>query len=81
MKLLIQYSCAERRQGIRSKNQKRSLVEPRTKLKSFAAQFFSYVSPKWWNNLPNALKSIESTEDFKNKLKIFLFKEEYQNKN
>ena len=79
MKLPIQYPYAERKQGLRSQNQKRRLVEPRTKLKIFAAQSFSYVGPKWWNNLPNALKSIESTEDFKNKLKTFLFKEEYQN--
>ena len=79
IKLLIQYPYAERRQGLRSQNQKRRLVKPRTKLKTFAAWFFSYVGPKWWNNLPNALKSIESTKDFKNKLQTFLFKEKYQN--
>ena len=37
MKLLIQYPYAERRQGLRRQNQKRRLVEPRTKLKTFAA--------------------------------------------
>ena len=79
MKLLIQYPYAERRQGLRSQNQKLRLVTPRTKLKSFATQSFSYVGPKWWNNLSNSLKGIESTEDFKNKLKTFPFKEEYQN--
>ena len=78
MKLLIQYPYAERRQGLRSQNQKTRLVKPRTKLKLLQPSLFSHVGPKWWNNLPNTLKSIESTEDFKYKLKTFLFKEEYQ---
>ena len=75
-KLLIQYSYAERRQGLRSQNQERRLIEPRTKLKTFAAWSFSCVGPNW-NNLPNAIKSTEITNNFKDKLKTFLFKEEY----
>ena len=78
-KLLIQYLYAERRQGLRSQNQERRLVEPKTKLKTFAVWFFSDVGPKWWNRLPNALKTIESAQEFKNKLKTYLFKEEYKN--
>ena len=65
MKLLIQYPYAERRQGLRSQTQKRRPAKPRTKLKTFAAQSFSYVGPKWWNNLPDSLTSIESSVDFK----------------
>ena len=37
MKLLIQYPYAEIRQGLRSQNQERRLVEPKTKLKTIAA--------------------------------------------
>ena len=53
-KLLIQYQYSERRQGLRSQNQKRRLIEPRTKLNTFTAQSFSCVGPHWWNNLPSA---------------------------
>ena len=76
--LQIKYPYAERRQGLRSQNQERRLVEPKTKLKTFAAWSFSCVGPKWWIGLPNALKTIESDEEFKNKLKTYLFKEEYK---
>ena len=77
-KLLIEYPYAERRQGLRSQHQERRLVEPKTKLKTFAARSFSCVGPKWWNRLPNALKTIKNAQEFKNKLKIYLFKEEYK---
>ena len=76
-KLLIEYLYAERRQGLRSQYQARRLVEPKTKLKTFAARSFSCVGPKWWKRLPNALKTIENPKEFKNKLKTYLFKEEY----
>ena len=36
-KCLIQYPYSERRQGLRSQNQKRRLIEPRTKPKTYAA--------------------------------------------
>ena len=36
-KLLIQYPYSERRQRLRCQNQKRRLITPRTKLKTFAA--------------------------------------------
>ena len=77
-KLLIEYPYAERRQGLRSQNQERRLIEPKTKLKTFVARSFSCVGPKWWNMLPNAPKTIESAQEFKNKLKTYLFKEEYR---
>ena len=68
-KLLTEYPYAERRQGLRSQHQERRLVEPKTKLKIFAARSFSCAGPKWWNRLPNALKTIEDTQEFKNRLK------------
>ena len=71
-KLLIKYPYAERRQGLRSQNQERRLVEPKTKLKTFAARSFSCVGLKWWKRLPNALKTIESAQEFKNKLKTYV---------
>ena len=77
-KLLIEYPYAERRLGLRSQNLERRLVEPKTKLKTFAARSFSCVGPKWWNLLPNALKTIKSTQEFRNKLKTYLFREEYK---
>ena len=75
--LLAEYPYEERRQGVRSQHQERRLVEPKTKLKTFAAKFFTCAGPKLWNRLPNALKTIEDTQQFKNKLKTYLFKEEY----
>ena len=77
-KLLREYLYAQRRQGLKSQNQERRLVVPKTKLKTFAARSFSCVGLKWWNMLPNALKTIESAQEFKSKLKTYLFKEEYR---
>ena len=76
-KLLKGYPYADRRHGLRSQNTERRLVEPTTKLKTFAARSFSYIGPKWWNQLPNDLKTIDDVQDFRNKLKTYLFKKEY----
>ena len=75
--LLAEYPYAERRQGLRSQHQEGRLVELKTKHKTFVARSFSCAGPKLWNRLPNALKTIEDTQQFKNKLKTYLFKEEY----
>ena len=77
-KLLIEYLYAERRQELRSQNQERRLVVPKTKLKTLAARSFSCVGLKRWNMLPNALKTTESAQDFKSKLKTYLLKEGYR---
>ena len=70
---LTDYPYAERRQGLRSQHQERRLIEPKTKFKNFAAWSFSCAGPKWWNRLPNALKTIKDAQQFKNRLKnIFL---------
>ena len=76
-KLLIEYPYAERRQELRSQHQARRLVEPKTKRKTFAARSVSCVGLKWWNRLPNALKTIKNAKEFKNKLKTYLYKEVY----
>ena len=52
-------------------------AELKTKLKTFAARSFSCAGPKLLNRLPNTLKTIEAAQQFKNKLKTYLFKEEY----
>ena len=75
--LLTEYPYAERSQGLRSQHQERRLVEPKTKLKTLTARSFSCAGPKLWNRLPNALKTIKDAQQFKNKLKTYLFKEEY----
>ena len=67
--------------GTKKSNLERRLVEPKTMLKTFAARSFSCVGPKWWNLLPNALKTIESTQEFRNKLKTYLFREQYKSWN
>ena len=76
-KLLIEYPYTERRQGLRSQHQKRRLVEPNTKLKTFTGRSFSCAGLKWWNRLSNTPKTIENAQEFKNRLKTYLFKEEY----
>ena len=76
-KLLIEYLYAERREGLRSQHQEKRLVKPKTKLKTFAARLFSCAGLKWCNRLPNALMTIENAQEFKNKLKTYLFKQEY----
>ena len=71
-KLLIEYPYAERRLDLISQNLERRLVEPRAKFKTFAAKSFGCVSPRWWNMLLNALKNINSTQEFRSKLKTYL---------
>ena len=71
--VLAEYPYAERRQGLRSQHQERRLVEPKTKLKTFTAMSFSCAGPKLCNRLPNTLKTIEDAQQFKNKLKTYLF--------
>ena len=65
-KLLLEYLYVERRQGLRSQHQERRLAELKTKLKTSVARPFSCVGPKWWNRLPNTLKTIKNAQEFKN---------------
>ena len=50
------------------------LVMPRTNTESFGKRAFSYAAPKVWNSLPEDIKSAQSIESFKKKLKTHLFK-------
>ena len=65
------------RLGLRSSGDYKKLIIPRVKNKTFAARSFSMLGPTWWNQLPNAIKSLDSLDVFKNHLKTYLFKEYY----
>ena len=49
------------------------LQVPFTRNKSFADRSFSLAGPSGWNKLPSDIRSIESLDIFKKKLKTFLF--------
>ena len=70
--LLVEFPD-DRKQGLCSNNMMKRLLEPRTKLKTFALRAFSVVSPKWWNQLPNHVKSCGNLSNFKKLLKTYLF--------
>ena len=53
-----------------------SLFIPRTRLR-FGERAFRVAAPKAWNQLPNDVRSIHSTNTFKQKLKTFLFTKFY----
>ena len=38
-----------------------------------ADRSFAVVGPKWWNNLPSDLKNIDSEQNFRSRLKTYLF--------
>ena len=72
--LLVHYPYEERRRGLQCEfQQARGLVEPRTKLKTFGARSFTSVGLRWWNKLPNTVKTVEDHKQFKISLKTFLF--------
>ena len=52
----------------------RRLIVPKTKRKTFADSSFSVAGPRQWNNLPGYVKRSPSVEQFKNKLKMYLFR-------
>ena len=71
MNLLIR--CLETRQILRSSSIKDDLVIPRTVRKTFALRSFSVVEPTLWNSLLNFIKDSSNVDEFKRKLKTFLF--------
>ena len=72
--LLVHYPYEESRRRLWCEfQQPRRLVEPRTKLKTFGARSFGSVGPRWWNKLPNTVKTVEDHKHFKISLKKFLF--------
>ena len=44
---------------------------------AYGSRAFSSAGPMLWNNLPNNLRTLDSLESFKSKLKTFLFKRSY----
>ena len=61
-------------EGLRSQKVVRQLLEPRTKLKTFAARSFSCIAPRLWNQLSEDIKTSDNVDIFKAKLKTFLYK-------
>ena len=57
---------------LRSANERRLVVPPQQGPKSLA-RLFSSVVPRWWNELPNSIRSAESLSVFKKRLKTQLF--------
>ena len=51
------------------------LVIPKLSLKSYGDRSFQVAAPRLWNTLPNSIKSIQSLNGLKNKIKTLLFKE------
>ena len=47
-------------------------------LNSYGKRAFSVAAPELWNNLPEDIKSANSIDDFKRKLKTFLFMRAYE---
>ena len=70
--LLVRFP-EDRKQGLRSDNMVKRLLEPRSKLKTFALRAFSVISLRWWNQLPSHVKSCDNLTDFKKSLKTYLF--------
>ena len=70
--LLVEFP-EDRKQGLSSDSMVKRLLEPRTKLKTFASTAFSVIGLRWWNQLPNHVKSCGNLTDFKKSLKTYLF--------
>ena len=60
-------------EGLRSDNVVKCLLIPRTYWKTFVDRSFSVYGPKRWNQLPHELRATENLEEFKAKLKTYLF--------
>lgn len=61
---------------LRSACERRLVLPAQHGSKSLARLFFSVV-PKWWNELPNSIRSAESLSTFKRCLKTHLFREHF----
>lgn len=60
--------------GSRSlRNSDNKLIVPRVKRKTFASQSFSVYGPRIWNRLPEYVRLETKRDEFKKKLKTFLF--------
>ena len=50
------------------------LCVPKTNHKTFGDRAFAKAGPTLWNDLPDDIRKASSVENFKNKLKTFLFR-------
>jgi len=53
-------------------------MSPYFNLNSYGNRAFSAAAPELWNNLPEDIKSANSIDDLKRKLKTFLFTRAYE---
>ena len=63
--------------GLRSDQQYKKLVVPRTKCKTLAYQSFSVQGPELWNKLPDVIRRAANINEFKKQLKTHLFRKAY----
>ena len=61
------------REGLRRNNVVKCLLIPRTYWKTFADRASSVYGPKRWNQLPHVLRATKNLDEFKAKLKTYLF--------
>ena len=66
-------------EGLRSNNSVRHLLKPRTYQKTFADQAFSVYGPKKWNQLPDELRVIEDLDEYKARLRTYLYNNFFTN--
>ena len=57
---------------------KNILKVPKSISKSYGDRAFQVAAPKLWNKLPDEIKLSSSLNEFKSKLKTFLFREAYE---
>ena len=55
-----------------------TLDVPLNKKKSFADRGFSYAAAKYWNDIPDNIKTAKDIKNFKSLLKTHFFKKAYQ---
>jgi hypothetical protein len=67
-------SFPSRTRILRSSNDPLLLEIPRMKTESFGKRSFKYAAPKTWNEVPYSIRSSDSIEIFKNRLKTFYFR-------
>ena len=63
--------------NLRSSN-RNLFVKPYFNLNSDGKRAFSVAALELWNNLPEDIKSVNSVDDFKHKLKTILFMQAYE---
>ena len=56
---------------------KHVLVVPNLKMKTAGDRAFPCIAPRLWNGLPEDIKSSRTLENFKSKLKTYLFKKSF----